>query len=163
MLPCLRKCQTTFQIFRNQSDWLPEQPRNSPRHYSNLENKSKYFFRIPGHQILTEGEQNHLGRKSSTATMKSLWKLLALVLWVQDNFAGLATALKHVQKLYNMAHPPHPPRPQVPSQKKKKKIDINKTYFPTGKTRYNRQIMTQPRLKINLLKIPTTKDTRSCI
>ena len=37
------------------------------------------------------------------------------------------------------------------------KSDINKTYFPTGKTRYNRRIITQPRPKKKLLKIPATK------
>ena len=38
------------------------------------------------------------------------------------------------------------------------KIDINKTYFSTGKTRYYGQIITQPKLKIKLLKFPTTKE-----
>ena len=37
------------------------------------------------------------------------------------------------------------------------KIDINKTYFSTGKTRYNGQIGTQQRLQINLFKTTTTK------
>ena len=37
------------------------------------------------------------------------------------------------------------------------KIDINKTYLSTGKTRCSKRIWTQPRLQINLLKIPTTK------
>ena len=37
------------------------------------------------------------------------------------------------------------------------KVDINKTYLSTGKTRCSKQIWTQPRLQINLLKIPTTK------
>ena len=36
------------------------------------------------------------------------------------------------------------------------KIDINKTYFSTGKTRYNGQIGTQQRLQINLFKTTTT-------
>ena len=37
------------------------------------------------------------------------------------------------------------------------KVDINKTYLSTGRTRCSKQIWTQPRLQINLLKIPTTK------
>ena len=37
------------------------------------------------------------------------------------------------------------------------KGDINKTYLYTGKTRHSKQIWTQPRLQINLFKIPTTK------
>ena len=37
------------------------------------------------------------------------------------------------------------------------KIDINKTYFSTGMTRYNGQIGTQQRLQINLFKTTTTK------
>ena len=71
---------------------------------------------------------------------------------MQDNFAELVTALKHL-KPHNMLYqtPTHlDHRPPV-------KIEINKTYFSTDKTRYNGQIMTQPRQKINLLKIPTTK------
>ena len=38
------------------------------------------------------------------------------------------------------------------------KIDINKTYFSTGKTRYYGQIIAQPKLKIKLLKTPTTTE-----
>ena len=38
------------------------------------------------------------------------------------------------------------------------KIDINKTYFSTGTTRYNGQIGTQKRLQINLFKTTTTKE-----
>ena len=68
---------------------------------------------------------------------------------------GLATALKHVQKSCNMFYPPPPTWTTSPPVK----IDINKTYFPTGKTRYNKQIRTQPRLKINLLKNPNYKRT----
>ena len=59
--------------------------------------------------------------------MKSLWKL-TLVLWVQDNFAGLVTALKHL-KSYNTFYP----TPTHLDHRSPVKIDINKTYLYTGK------------------------------
>ena len=37
------------------------------------------------------------------------------------------------------------------------KGDINKTHLYTGKIRHSKKIWTQPRLQINLFKIPTTK------
>ena len=37
------------------------------------------------------------------------------------------------------------------------KGDINKTHLYTGKIRHSKRIWTQPRLQINLFKIPTTK------
>ena len=72
---------------------------------------------------------------------------------MQENFAELVTALKHLKshnKLYQTpAHLDH--RSTV-------KIDINKTFFFTSKTRYNGQIITQPKLKIKLLNTPTTTE-----
>ena len=53
---------------------------------------------------------------------------------------------------YTCSIDPHPPRPHVPV-----KVDINKTYLSTGKTRCSKQTWTQPRLQIKLPKIPTTK------
>ena len=38
------------------------------------------------------------------------------------------------------------------------KIDISKTYFSTGRTRYYGQIIAQPKLKIKLLNTPTTTE-----
>ena len=72
---------------------------------------------------------------------------------MQDNFAELVTALKHSKSL-NMLY-------QTPTHldhRSPVKIDINKTYFSTGKTRYYGQIITQPKLKIKLLKTPTTTE-----
>ena len=37
------------------------------------------------------------------------------------------------------------------------KGEVNKTHLYTGKIRHSKQIWTQPRLQINLFKIPTTK------
>ena len=69
ILSQFQDCQQPSDFFRNQSDRSPEQPRNSTSHYSNVRTGHiKYIFRIPGHQILTEVEQNHLDRKSGTAT-----------------------------------------------------------------------------------------------
>ena len=71
---------------------------------------------------------------------------------MQDNFAELITALKYL-KSHNMLH-------QTPTHldhRSPVKIEINNTYVSTGKTRYNKQIETQQRLQINLLKTPTTK------
>ena len=48
---------------------------------------------------------------------------------MQDNFAGLATALNTHESHTTCSIHHQPPRPQVPS----KKIDINKTYLYTGK------------------------------
>ena len=56
--------------------------------------------------------------------------------------------------MYNTFHPP----PNHLDHRAPVKIDINKTYFPTGKTRYYGQIITQPRLKIKILKTPTTTE-----
>ena len=71
---------------------------------------------------------------------------------MQDNFAELVTALKHLK--------PHNMLCQTPTHldlRSPRKIEINKTYFSTGKTRYNGQIGTQQRLQINLFKTTTTK------
>ena len=146
------KTPTTFHIFQNQSDWSPEQPGNSTRHYSNFKTSKKNFFQKTGTPDSDWSRTGHLGRESFTATMKSLWKLLTLVLWVQDNFAELVIALKHFK--------PHNMLCQTPTDldhRSPVKIDINKTYFSTGKTRYNWQIGTQQRLQINLFKTTTTK------
>ena len=95
---------------------------------------------------------NHVGSKSGTITiMKSLWKL-TLALWVQDNFAGLVTALKHL-KSYNTFYP----TPTHQDHRSPVKVDINKTYLYKGKTRYSKWIWTQSRLQINLFKTATTK------
>ena len=70
---------------------------------------------------------------------------------MQDNFAELVTALKHL-KSHNMLY-------QTPTHldhKSPVKIDINKTYSSTGKTRNNGQIGTQQRLQINFFKTTTT-------
>ena len=37
------KTPTTFQFFQNQSDWSPEQPGNSTRHYSNFKTSKNIF------------------------------------------------------------------------------------------------------------------------
>ena len=111
----------------------------------------KIFFQNTGTPDSDWSRTGHLGRESCTATTKSLWKLLTLVLWVQDNFAELVTALKHLK--------PHNMLCQTPTHldhRTSVKIDINKTYFSTGKTRYNGQIGTQQRLQINLFKTTTT-------
>ena len=71
---------------------------------------------------------------------------------MQDNFVELVTALKHL-KYHNMLY-------QTPTHldhRSPVKIGINKTYFLTGKTRYYGQIIAQLKLKIKLLKFPTTK------
>ena len=65
----------------------------------------------------------------------------------------LVTALKHV-KSHNMLY-------QTPTHldhMSPVKVDINKTYFSTGKTRYYGQIIAQPNLKVKLLKTPTTTE-----
>ena len=70
---------------------------------------------------------------------------------MQDNFAGLVTALKHL-KSHNMLY-------QTPTHldhRSPVKIEINKTYFSTGETMNNGQIGTQQRLQKNLFKTTTT-------
>ena len=72
---------------------------------------------------------------------------------MQENFAELVTALKHLNshnKLYQT--PTHLDHQSTVI------IDINKTFFFTSKTRYNRQIIAQPKLKIKLLNTPTTTE-----
>ena len=79
----------------------PERPiartsRNSTRHHFNFENKLNeiYIFRISGHQIPTKVQQTTLAGKATQATiMKSFWKLYPCSLG-ENNFVGLATALK---------------------------------------------------------------------
>ena len=71
---------------------------------------------------------------------------------MQDNFAGLVTALKHL-KSYNTFYP----APTHLDHRSPVKVDINKTYLYKGKTRYSKRIWTQPRLQINLFKTATTK------
>ena len=72
---------------------------------------------------------------------------------MQENFAELVTALKHL-KSHNKPY-------QIPTHLdhgSTVKIDINKIFFFTSKTRYNGQIIAQPKLKIKLLNTPTTTE-----
>ena len=72
---------------------------------------------------------------------------------MQENFVKLVTALKHL-KLHNKLY-------QTPTHldhRSTVNIEINKTFFFTSKTRYNRQIIAQPKLKIKLLNTPTTTE-----
>ena len=72
---------------------------------------------------------------------------------MQENFAELVTALKHL-KSHNKLH-------QTPTHLdhwSTVKIDINKISYFTSKTRYNGQIITQPKLKIKLLNTSTTTE-----
>ena len=108
---------TTFQIFRNQSNRSPEPPRKPNQTLLQLGNKTnKIYFQNTRTPDSDWSRTNHIGRKNGTTTiMKSLWKL-TLVLWVQDNFAGLATALNTHESHTTCSIHPHPPRPQVPSK-----------------------------------------------
>ena len=72
---------------------------------------------------------------------------------MQENFAELVTALKHLKSHNNLYQ-----TPTHLDHGSTVKIDINKTFFFTSKTRYNGQIIAQPKLKIKLLNTPTTTE-----
>ena len=77
-------------------------------------------------------------------------KVISFCLWIQ--FCGAGNSSKTCTKV--MRHVLS--TPTCLDHMSPVKVDINKTYLYTGKTRCSKQIQTQPRLQINL-KIPTTK------